>query len=306
MDLRTLDLNLLVVLEALLEEKSVTRAAARSHVSQSAMSQSLSKLRKLLGDALLVRHGNRLLPTPFAEELMPPLRRLLADTRALLTRRQDYDPLTSKRSFRIAMTDHVGWLVLPRLMKSVSEKSPECSLELYSPQIKQTDRELDQGNYDLILGYIPDNPGIKRECLFRDRFVTLLSSSHPWLKDPSIEGFCRYGHIVMSPHGGGKGAVDYALKEHQLERRIALRIPNFALGPITLQQTDYLMTLPHLLAEQYAQTFGLTWVEVPVPIRPFDISMAWAPRYSQEPGLIWMRELLKDAASTQAKALTSN
>lgn len=296
MDLHDIDLNLLVALDVLLEEASVTRAARRLHITQSAMSQTLGRLRELLGDPLLVRQGRQMQPTTLAQELVAPLRQTLRQVRALLRHRPSFDPAQDQRQFTLATTDFTGGFLLPGLMKHFGDQAPGLSLRLVLLDIDHLPRDLEQGAYDMAISVIVPQPGLEIEPLFHAKFATLARRGHPWLEAPTAAHMCDYGHVVMSPRGRGKGTLDLALEELGLARRVVLRVPEFSLGPPALLQTDLLMTLPEHLAACYSRSYGLQVAPTPVALSGFTISMAWASHASHDPALRWLRQRLLEAS----------
>jgi DNA-binding transcriptional LysR family regulator len=297
-NLHDIDLNLLVALDVLLEEESVTRAARRLHITQSAMSQTLGRLRELLGDPLLVRQGRQMRPTALAQELVTPLRQTLRQVRALLQHRPTFDPSRDQRHVTLATTDFTGGFILPGLMEHFGARSPGLSLRLVLLDVDHLARDLDQGAYDMAISVVSPSPGLEVEPLFHASFATLARPGHPWLARPTAAHMCEYGHVVMSPQGRGKGTLGIALEALGLSREVVLRVPEFSLGPPALLQTDLLMTLPEHLATCYSAAYGLQVAPTPVPLPGYTISKAWATRASHDPALHWLRQRLREAAST--------
>lgn len=289
--LRSIDVNLMVALDALLDERSVTRAAERMGVSQSAMSRTLGRLRELLGDPLLVRNAQHMELTSVAEDLRGPLAEALGRLDALVTERTAFDPATAVRSFRIEMTDHAAVAVLPRLVSRLRQEAPGIDLQL-APHGGNAEQGLQQRRSELFVGArIRDVPGLFRQALFEERFVCVLRADHPARDElHDLASYAALDHVVISPRGHSRGSlVDDALAEQGLRRRVVLRVPQFLVAPLVVASTDLVATVPLRVAEAIAEPVGLVRVPPPLPIASFTVSQVWHERHHHDHGHRWLR-----------------
>ncbi|MEO0602522.1 MAG: LysR family transcriptional regulator, partial [Myxococcota bacterium] len=254
-----LDLNLLTALEALLETGSVTHAAKRIGVTQSAMSRTLGRLRLVLDDPLFVRQGRALTPTARALALHPPLRELITLIEHRILAAPAFDPATSTRHFRIVGADIMDLTLVPRLFRALREEAPHATM-----QVLRAAPEADQPAPDLIFAPRPLSRAypildtLHSAPLFTHRFTTLLRRDHPALEAPwTLDGFLQLDHVLVAPLGGSEGLVDRALAEQGLRRKVALWTTDFAnLGPL-LEQTDLVASLPDAQARFLGAHFAL-------------------------------------------------
>lgn len=297
MDLRQVDLNLLVACAALLREVSVTRAAAELHVTQPAMSQTLRRLRELFGDPLLVRQGGAMVLTPLAGELAAPLERVLADARAVIERRARFDPAHSRRTFVVATTDFVDAELLPQVWTRLAKEAPQVNLELRPIDVSRYEIDLERGEHDAAVTLLEPRPGVASEPLFRERFASLARRGHPLFEGKlTAQRFCSHPHALMSPRGSGPGQVERALDRLGLTRRVALRAATFGVIPPLLSASDLIMTLPSRLASSYAAAHGLRQFKPPLDLLEWQVSVAWHLRNQNDAATLWLRSVLRQAA----------
>lgn len=291
--LSAIDLNLLVVLRALLAERHVTRAASRVGLSQSATSHALARLRELLADPLLVRNGRALSLTPRAERLLPVLERSLGDLESAVSGEPEFEPSTARRAFTLGMADYLQALIMGPLLRNVATRAPGVDL---SVAVFPNLRELaDSGAVDLVLSVPqPEMRGLDHEPLFRDEFVCMVRHGHPQIRSaPTLETYLSQRHVVVAPGGTPGSLVDSVLSERGLKRRVALRVTNFLIAPVVVCQTDFVSTMPVRLARRLAKTYPLRLFPPPIQLPCFDYGMFWHPRLGSDPAQRWLRELLK-------------
>jgi DNA-binding transcriptional LysR family regulator len=302
-ELAAIDLNLLVVFDALAREKSVTRAAERVGVTQSAMSHALRRLRDLLGDPLLVRGRSGMVLTPRAEALVVPLRAGLMTIARALGEPARFEPATARRSFSIATPDLFDVLAIPPLLERVRREGPGIDLAVVRLS-DRLDQELETGEVDAAV--IPQidggppplaAPGMVRRTLLHDRFTCLIRAGHPALprRKPaslSLEAYLALSHALISPSGEGPGLVDLALERRGLRRRIALRIPHFYPALPIVARSDLVLTAPRSLATLVPA--GLPIVSLPPPLRVpgHSLHLIWHERFSDDDGHRWLRDLV--------------
>jgi DNA-binding transcriptional LysR family regulator len=295
-NLRGVDLNLLVALEALIEESNVTRAALRAGMSQPAMSRALGRLRHLLGDRLLVRGVSGLLRTARAETLRPRLAAVLSDIRGLLTE-DAFDPLLHEGQWVIASTDHQTILLLPRLMARLSKEMPMVDVRIVPLGGDATDR-LVAGRIDLAFAVAETAmpPQLRRQALYRDRLVTLLRQGHPALEDWSLARFVSLDHVLVTIMDDGRGAVDAVLAGLGLSRRIALRLPHFVAAIGIVATSDLVVTLPFSIANRFARDFDLAIAEPPIQRPPFEVVSVWSEVVDRDHAQRMLRAIVREEA----------
>lgn len=289
-----LDLNLLVALDALLSERSVTRAAERIGVGQSAMSHSLARLRDLFGDPLLVRAQGGMRPTPRALQLADQVHAALAALQAAIRPERAFDAATADRTFRIGLSDHQELALMPALLAYCQKNAPGIRL-----RVRSTDRfdvldELDANRLDLAVGTWTDG-GFhhKRRLLFSVTFSCIFEKALVGAQAPiSLSDYLAHGHVLASPREDAHGVVDEALAKLGLERRIALATPHFLAIPFALKTTPLIATLPTQLAQYFARALMLEISPPPVALPSFDISLLWHASFDDDPAHRWLRRTI--------------
>jgi len=306
-DLHRIDLNLLVALDALARERSVTKAAERAGVTQSAMSHTLRRLRELFDDPLLVRGRGGMVLTPRAEALAIPLRSGLVSLGRTLAEPQPFEPEHASRTFRIVSPDLFDALVLPTLLQRLAQQAPGVDLAVV-PTAKRLSDSLETGDVDLaihpvLLGPHPFDlgtqvdPELQRRTLFRDSFRCFVRNDHPAFSGRrrlTLKAYTRLNHILVSPGGEGPGVVDRILHAQGLERRIALRVPHFATALEVIAQSDLVLTAPSSLS-QCSTASSLASHPTPLDLPEHAITMLWHPRFTEDPAHRWLRQLILDA-----------
>jgi DNA-binding transcriptional LysR family regulator len=287
--LSSIDLNLLVILRALLRERHVTRASQQVGLSQSATSHALSRLRELCADPLLVRHGRRLELTPRATRLLPGLERGLAELHGVVTSEPVFDPKRARRLFSRGMADYGQALLLRPLLRALQQAAPEIDLNVVTfPNLPEL---LESGGIDLailVTGAIA--PGFSTQALFEDGFVCMVRKGHPEVRSKlTLERYLSLRHVLVAPSGTSGSFVDTELERRGLSRRVALRVSNFLVAPIVVAETDFISTTPELLARRMAKRFALHLVPPPFPIPRFGLSLVWHPRFDNDPAHRWLR-----------------
>ncbi len=310
-DLAAVDLNLLVALDALLSEHSVTRAGKRIGLSQPAMSYALSRLRQLLDDPLLVRGRDGMHPTPRAKALAPQVRRILDDIRATMLSGRGFDPATDSGSFVIATNDYCGHVLVPALMQAVAANAPAVQVRIRRPGSEFPMSALEQGEFDLVLGTYPQTPAsLEARPLVEDGFVCVLRRDHPLLDTNqrprqedngrpqlTLDEYASMDHVLISSPSEARGVVDYELEKHGRQRRVAVYVPDFLVAPAIVARTDYVLTLAERIAASMAASHGLHLLAPPLPLPTFTVSMVWHQRTAADPACQWLRDTLISVAS---------
>jgi DNA-binding transcriptional LysR family regulator len=295
-DLRHVDLNLLVVLEVLLEERSVSRAAARLGRTQSAVSHSLRRLREQLGDLLLVRVGAEMRPSPYAETLAIEVARILRAVERVLSTTRPFDPATSDRVFAIAAPDFALTL-LSRLVGQILTTVPNSAVEWYPPAPNLL-RDVVDGRYDVsVAPMLNDNlpEGLAHDDLGLLKWVVFARRGHPAIANWGVKAWRAYPHVVVRVGGDTESTVSQRVRQDALTRRIGIYAPNFSVVAPMLAHTDMLATLPGAVLAEHMDTFGLVALEVPVPIPPIVHCLYWSARLSNDPAVVWLRGVVADA-----------
>lgn len=290
-DLPAMDLNLLVALDALLETRSVTRAAQRQRVTQSTMSHTLARLRALLDDPLLVRTGRSMVPTPRAEALAGPLRRTLAELARLLQAEAGFDPATSARTFSLACLDLLAPFVADLLARMHAE-APAVGLELRVPDGNEVAHALLAGSDELALAPPqPDAAGLMQRALGTVRWSVFARAGHPAMRPRRLtrKAWLAHPHVNVRVGSSGPGFVGEALAAAGLERTIGLVVPGFLLAPLVVARSDLLLTAPHEPMAPLARRLDLAWRRPPISIPPVPVMLYWPERLHGDPGHRWFR-----------------
>lgn len=290
MNISGLDLNLLPILAALLEERHVTRAAQRVGLSQPAMSNALNRLRKLLEDPLLVRGKGGMMLTPKAEEMKKPLEEALAQVEAVLAP-GTFDPLTWKGVVALGCNDHSELVHVPKLCRVLAERAPKLAVRGLILGNELPYERLSTGAMDVALGYFPHYPdNFYRTELYEESFICLVREGHPLGDKLTMENYLAYGHVLVAPGGRMHGMVDDKLEELGLKRHIAASVGHFLIAPRVIAATDYITTLPKMVALEVADDLGLRLLEPPLPLTTFRPQMIWHERTHRDPAYRWFRK----------------
>ena len=291
MNVQDLDLNLLRVFDAVLQEKGVTPAAARLRLTQPAVSNALARLRKLFGDPLFVRTPRGVDATPFARELAEPVRQALALLESALAHGAGFDPATSTRAFRFYMSDVGQVEFLPPLVERVQREAPAVRLEAVALEVEDIADALATGALDVAIGFLPGlGPPVRRQPVFRDPYLCLMRADHP-IAALTKKRFLEASHALVTYRGGHR-VIEEALDRAGLSRRIALRVPHFTVVPMVLERTDLILTLPARVARVFEQRGKLKALAPPVSIPPAEVAVHWHERFEADPGNRWLRGLM--------------
>jgi DNA-binding transcriptional LysR family regulator len=295
--LRNIDLNLLLVLHALLTERHVSRAATRLGLSQSATSHALARLRELYGDPLLVRSGRALTLSPRALQLLPLLARGLGELSNAISEEPAFEPHSSRQIYNIGASDYAQVVVLQPLLKRLAEQAPGVTLNVNgSPHLIDL---LESGEIDLALtpGAIPRS--LSSRVLFSDDFVCMVKRRGQLARGKlTLSRYLAMPHVVVAPTGAPGSLVDTVLAQRGVSRRVVVRVPNFLVAPIVVGSSDYINTGPARLAQLLAQVYPLTLLPPPLPLPSFEIKLAWHPRLEHDPAQRWLRELLFELSAS--------
>ncbi len=302
--LRNIDLNLLVVLDALLTEKHVTRTGARLHLSQPAISHSLSKLRVLLDDPILIRQGSEVVLSALAQNLQAPLKEILSQIEILLGKSIDFVPANSHRTFRLAMSDYGAAIVLPKLLRQLRAQAPNTTLVVTQDSRHGMFEQIAQGKIDLALGVFPHlTADISSEVLFEETFSCLLDrSTLPASGQLDLDNYLLRPHISVSVDGCTNGEIDRLLRAEGLQRRIAVSVPHWRTAPSMISNTDLILTVATRTLDNAPLDDDLVSLSPPLPIPPFPFVQIWHNRFGEDPAHIWLREQVRQVMGHGAPA----
>lgn len=294
-DLRTLDLNLLKTLDALLDERSVTRAASRLALTQPAVSGMLNRLRDYFNDTLFIRAPHGIVPTARAEELAAPVKRILADIDVLL-QPVTFDPLTARLTFTLAATDYALRAVVVPFIAALKVQASGIRVRVVPVEPDRLAARLEQGKIDLALLTPHTTPDeLHSRALYDERYVCMMRADHPDAGKPlSLDRFCALEHVLVSYEGESfRGVTDDALEKVARMRHVGLSVSNFLVLPDVLAISDMIAVVPSRIADN--QT-GMFVCETPVPVPGFTKSMAWHGRSHRNPAQRWLRGLLLETS----------
>ena len=289
-----IDLNLIRTFVTLYEARSVTLAAERLFVTQPSVSYGLARLRELFDDALFSRTRDGIQPTFVAEQLYPSLRESLTCIENAVQGCRHFDPASTERRFRIALSDlgEIGFL--PLILARLNQGAPLAEVEVLPLQVDQVGEWLASGKVDAAICRQPV-PGIRSRVLIHERYVCLLSSSHPRIDQQlSLEQFLAERHVAVT-RTTGHGNVEDVLKSMGVERRISLHVPHFSVLSKIIPSTDLLAVLPAQIARLFIHEGDLKMLELPFPVAEFAVSLNWHPNSDSSAALRWFCDTITDA-----------
>jgi DNA-binding transcriptional LysR family regulator len=301
LELTNFNLNLLLALDALLAERSVTAAARRVRVTPSAMSHSLAELRSLLDDPLLVRSGRAMVLTPRAEALVGPLHKLLVDTERLLGGGPTFDPASATRPFVLAAPDFLGTLLLPALLAVTALEAPGVSFEIVPSTRRGNVWLLETGEIDLALGAIVDEaPGIRRMDLCTEGFLCAVRKGHTRIKGSlGLDAYVETPHMLITlGDDPGPTWIDQALAKLGRRRRVAARVRYFMAAPLVIARSDLLLTGPSMLIRYFADLVPLQVLTPPIELPTYPEEAYWHERFDEDPAHVWLRGVVKKTAKS--------
>ena len=298
MRVNRLDLNQLACLDALLSEQNVSRAAERMHLSQPALSATLARMREFFGDQLLVPTGRSMQLTPFASELIEPVRSLLLQAQAIARRRPEADPAKIDRDITFVCSDYVLRILLAPVLARAEREAPGLRFEVRSIG-GYIAEELDQGDVDLVVslasGMAPTHPS---EVLLRDSFCCVVWTGNSAVGSRLTRAkYLEAGHVTTVLGRGRVPTLDQiAMDQQGLHRRSEIRVPAFSLVPPCLVGTDRIATLQKGLAEQLVKQWDVRMLPCPIPIPDIITAVQWHRYQSHDPAISWVRSALRAAA----------
>ncbi|MBB3221119.1 LysR family transcriptional regulator [Pseudoduganella umbonata] len=304
MELRELDLNLLLVFQEVFRERQISAAARRLRLTQSAVSNALARLRRATGDELFVRTAAGMQPTPYAEHMAEPVATALSHLEQALAPAQAFDPAASRRRFTVAMTDVGEVYFMPRLVELCGAAAPGVGIASVRAGTADLRGEMEAGRIDLAIGAFDDAPGaLYQRRLFRQEYVTLLRAGHPLATGAlTMKRFAAARHLVVAALESPYDRINTALQKAGILTSASFSVPHFSAAPYIVGTTDLVVTVPQKLAERAAAPFGLVYVKSPLRLAALQTNVFWHRRYNQDEGNRWLRTLVADAFAEPATA----
>ena len=309
MDITDVDLNLLVVFDALLRTRSVTQAARQLGMSQPATSFALNRLRKTFRDPLFVRTSRGIHPTPFSEAMAGPLEAIIDRIRTDLLHQPPFDPETVQRSVTLNMQD-IGELVfLPQILERLSVLAPGLRLRTVNLPAAELEPALRTGEVDLALGHFPElaSAALYQQRLFTHTFVCIVRADHPTIGgELTRKQFMEGRHAVVHPAGQLNDSLEAELQQQGLKRNVSVRLEHFLAVPTMLERSDLIFTVPYAIGERLARLAAIKLVKPPFKAKPRVVRQHWHSRFQHDAANRWLRgvtaELFLDKASRSRKA----
>jgi DNA-binding transcriptional LysR family regulator len=298
-DLRRIDLNLLLLFDVLMQQGSVSKTAEQLGRTQSAVSHALGRLREQLGDPLLVKVGGRMQPSPYALELVQEVRPVLRNIERVLSPREAFEPAISTRKFRLAVPD-LAMGLFPRLIERIQRDARKLTVEWEIPR-SQTLLDVAEGMVDVAL--LPESikrpEGVAAQVVGQFEWACFMREGHPALSAWSEASWIAWPHVVVGTGDQVRSPVGLVAQEVGLKRSIGLTVPTFGAVAPLLAHSDMIATLPTLVLADAMQTFGLAARRVPFRVPAMRHVLAWSARLTNDPAGLWIRDCLGEAVVGQ-------
>lgn len=295
MHIRNLDLNLLVVMDAMLRERNVSKAAERIGLTQSAMSHALNRLRQYFDDPLFVKSGQAMEPTAKTIALQTAVLDVMGTVRQRILSEAHFDPATAQREFTLCVTDMGELVFIPTLLALMRKLAPLCSIRTLQVPAEQIESMLASGEADMAIGTYRTAPDtLYKQRLFMHGFSTLVHAKSKIKKRISLDEFEKTPQIVVTLHGRSAVPFDNILEEKGIKRQVVMKTPHFLIVPLLIaHQPDLIATVPTELARVFEELGNVRAVEPPLELPSYAISQHWHPLFHHEPALMWLRDLVK-------------
>jgi DNA-binding transcriptional LysR family regulator len=288
-----IDLHQLKVLDVLLREHSLTRAARQLNVTQPALSKTLARLRRYFDDPLFVRVSLRMEPTPKALALQPTIAAILDQMRTLRSEHSPFDPKTTSRTFNFCVVDAGLIKLLPPLVQLLLTEAPQVRLHAMQLDAQHLDSWLESGTVDFAMGSFPALiKGVRRQRLWTERYVSVARRGHPRIgKAPPLAAFAAEKHVLVSTLGTGHAhqQAERAVEAAVPAANIICRVPLFTAAAVVAQHSDAIATLPASVANALAGDLGLSVIDPPIKLPRIEIYQYWHERFHRDPGNQWIR-----------------
>ena len=296
MELKDIDLNLLLVFNQLLAERRVSKVAEILGMTQPGVSNALKRMRVLLGDELFVRTARGMEPTPYALRLAEPIGYALSTIYDTLNEVAHFDPATSTRKFTLGMTDIGEVYFLPKLMKVLRRHAPGITVSTVRNTAVNLQDELEAGHVDLAIGLLPQlKTGYFQRRLFRQRYVCMFRKGHPLDKaSMTVDEFRDADHVTVVSSGTGHAIADIAIERQGIKRNIGLTVPHFVAVGHILSNSAMIATVPERYAMACVEPFGLRYIPHPLELPEININVFWHAKFNKDPVSQWLRSLIFD------------
>lgn len=292
MNLRSLDLNLLTVFDALMQEQHLSRAAANLNMSQPAVSNALARMRVQFKDPLFVRTAQGMLPTAKAEQLYPPLRQALEGIKAAFDAKLGFEPASAQRQFRLSMNDYGEQIFMPELMPLLRLQAPNLSISIELETGETLRHRLQQGTLDLAFDYIAINDvDFIHEEVGKEELAVVASINNALISDQlSVEEYLQVPHLTLKNRDRIGTPLEIVLGKKRLNRRTVLEVPHMLAMPAIVSNSDLVCTIPKRLAEAQSTLWPLKIVPLPFHVPSIPVYMIWHKSYAEDLGHRWLRE----------------
>jgi len=306
LNLRHLDLNLLLVFDALMQEQNLSRAAVRLNLSQPAVSNALARLRSQLDEPLFVRTARGMQPTSRAHVLHTSVRQALRLLQEGLDPAGDFDPAAADQLFTLSMNDYAQASLLPRLSQRLQTVAPNVRLTVRSDAADSLPAWLTTGMLDLAVDYLYfDNPDLCYQPLLEEQLVVIARAGHPLFDQPlTLEAYQHHLHVAIPGRGGRGSPLEIVLGSAKVHRQVQLFVPHYLSIPLIVAQSDLLGTVPRRLAEHFAGFLPIRLAPLPLEAPPVQVSLIWHRQQERVPGHRWLREAVASVAAEVEGAAT--
>jgi DNA-binding transcriptional LysR family regulator len=296
-DLSRVDLNLLVLFDAVLQARHVGRAADRLCLTPSAVSHGLGRLRRLLNDPLFLKTPKGVVPTERTKELAQPVADILARVRGVMASAEPFDPTRSVRRFTIGTADGFS-IFLPPLLQEIGRNAPGIDIIVKHIQREAVLADLDAKRIDIGVAPFDEVPArFASHVVYEDSFVATVRVGHPFLKASTLENYCRAKHLLVAPRGDPRGDIDQILEQRGLSRRVAVAVPYFTMALELVGKTELISALPKRFVDMHAKHFGVAHAELPFSFGQRSTVLAVLPKVAlMDAGVAWLMEVLGRAA----------
>lgn len=289
-NLRQLDLNLLVALNVLIAEASVTKAAEKLRISQSAMSYSLKRLRTILNDEILIRTSREMEVTPYAREISDRVSQILLEIQTTLLAKATFDPATSQETFKIALSDYAEATIGVHLLQQIATQAPKMRIRINNLEKETVIESLDENRFDLAINaQLSLKSWHVEENLYREEFVCVFQGDDS-VREISLADYLERSHILVSMRDDFQGKSDLILEQQQQSRKVIWSTSHFMVVPFLLNNSDCVALLPKRMAQQCAKAMNLKIFPPPIPLEGFTISMVWHQRNTNNQAHQWLRQ----------------
>lgn len=295
MTLHQIDLNLLAVFDVIYAERNLTRTSEILHITQPAVSNALSRLRKTFNDPLFVRTSEGMMPTPLARDMIDRVRKALQLMESCIEQRDVFAPESSDKTILCSFSELAEALLLPGVLRRVDELAPTMALRSYYVARNEMPTELAAGTLDIAIDvtFVNDS-NLHHTPLLQDEYVCVVRPDHPVIKrKPTLKQYLALGHVYVSSRRKGVGTVDQSLKTLGYRRTITARVRDYLSAPLIVEQTDLVCTLPRALAKQS----GLKVYPLPFETPPVSMHLYWHKSANADPANAWLRQLLIQVAA---------